>query len=168
MMALGSNMGSVPPSAGNNHRVDNGLMPEGHHIAGSVTCRFAGRTMGLRRPAVAVRPECRALWGWLGGSRIRRSAAKAVGAARAAEIAVGGKSAAPRALWVHPARPTQIFIQKILVLEVDMICDRDKRQALATHKVMAAALERDRLGALARRQDEHVAREKADRREKRP
>ncbi len=48
-----------------------------------------------------------------------------------------------------------------------MNCDRDKRQALATHKVMAAALERERLEALARRQDEHIAREKADRREKR-
>lgn len=39
--------------------------------------------------------------------------------------------------------------------------DRDMRHAVASHRVMAASLDRDRLADLARRQDEHIAHEKA-------
>lgn len=43
-----------------------------------------------------------------------------------------------------------------------MSCDRGMQHAVASHRVMAAALERDRQAELARRQDEHRAREQAE------
>ena len=38
--------------------------------------------------------------------------------------------------------------------------ERDMRQTVGSHRVMAAVLERDRVARLAQRQDEHIAREK--------
>lgn len=97
MMALGSNMGSVPSSVGNNHRVGNGLMPEEHRIPGSVTCRFAGRTTGLERPSMAARGECWALRGGWADALSAMLLPRAIGAVCAAETAAGGKiGRAPR------------------------------------------------------------------------
>jgi len=43
--------------------------------------------------------------------------------------------------------------------------DHGMRQAVASQRVMAAGLERERQADLARRQDEHIAREKAAKKE---